>query len=231
MVRCDDDTPNGFASFDLTVNTPLALGSQDGTNIDITYHETQQQAEDGTDAIAVPSNYTNITNPQTIYVRIEDTETGCVDLFDFGDDINNTFTLTVEPLPDIITPSILEVCDDDDNQDPFPQTTFDLTVKESEIVDEAVVPANLEFTYYESQADLDNDNPIADPTSYVNISQPQNIFVKVVDTDTQEQCFDTVIMTISVLPLPSPSETDPDVNLDLKAVMMIMMGLLMSLLI
>ena len=210
LTRCDDDTANGFASFDLTANTTLALGSQNGSDIQITYHETQQQAEDGTDAIAVPSNYTNITNPQIIYVRIENTVTGCVDLFDTIDDPNNTFTLTVEPLPEINTPSILEVCDDDDNQNPFPQTTFDLTNKELEMVGLSVVPGNLEFSYFESQADLNNDNAIDEPTSYENTSQPQSIYIKVVDTATQEQCFDTTVMTISVLPLPSPSETDPD---------------------
>ncbi|MGX1025250.1 choice-of-anchor L domain-containing protein, partial [Psychroflexus sp. MBR-150] len=210
LTRCDDETANGFASFDLTQNTPEALGNQDPTNIQITYHETQQDAEDGINAIAVPSNYTNITNPQIIYVRIENTATGCVDLFDFTDDTNNSFTLTVEPLPAITAPSVLEVCDDDANQNPFPQISFDLTVKEAEIVGQTVVPANLQFTYYESQADLDNDNPITDPTDYTNTSQPQSIFIKVVDTATENQCFDTVIMTISVLPLPSPSETDPD---------------------
>jgi gliding motility-associated-like protein len=208
---CDDDSANGFASFDLTLNDAEALGGQDPTDIVITYHETQLDAEEGTNAIAVPTNYTNITNPQTIYVRLFNTVTGCVDLFDSLDDPNNTFSLSVETLPELFTPSILEVCDDDYSQDPFPQATFDLTVKETEIVGQTVVPSNLSFTYFESQDDLDNNNPIADPTNFVNTAQPQTIFIRVEDTSTQNACFSTVQLTINVLPLPSPSTTDPDV--------------------
>ncbi|NRA42873.1 MAG: T9SS type B sorting domain-containing protein [Pseudomonadales bacterium] len=209
LSRCDDDTPNGFASFDLTINTPEAIGTQNDTQV--TYHETQADAEAGTNAIAVPTNYTNITNPQTIYVRIEDLVTGCVDLFDSIGDPNNTFTLTVEALPVVFTPTALEICDDDYNQDPFPQTVFDLTVKEPEIVGQTVVPANLVFTYFESQDDLDNGVAITDHTAYTNTAQPQTIFIAVQDTDTQNSCTTTVLLTINVLPLPSPSTTDPDV--------------------
>lgn len=211
LTRCDDESPNGFASFDLTLNQDLALGNQNPDDVNITYHETQNDAELGINPIAVPSNYTNITNPQIIYVRIEDLTTGCYDLFDTTDDINNTFTLSVEPLPVVNTPAVLQVCDDDYNFDPFPQTVFDLTSTETEVAGVVAVPANLEYSYYESQEDFDNDNPIADPTAYVNIAQPQSILIKVVDTATENECFDATALTISVLPLPSPSETDPDV--------------------
>jgi gliding motility-associated-like protein len=132
-------------------------------------------------------------------------------LFDSLDDPNNTFSISVETLPELFNPSVLEVCDDDYNQDPFPQATFDLTVKEPEIVGQTVVPSNLSFTYFESQADLDNNNPIADPTNFVNTAQPQTIFIRVEDTTTQNACFSTVQLTINVLPLTSPSTTDPDV--------------------
>ena len=211
LTRCDDSSPNGFASFDLTENTLLALGNQNANNIQITYHETQQFALDGSNPIAVPSNYTNLTNPQTIFVRIENDETGCIDLFDLGDDLNNTFTLTVEALPVVNEPTVLQVCNDDANLDSFPQAIFDLTEKEPEIAGATFAPENLEFTYYQTQADLDNDtNPIPDPTAYENLNQPQDIFVKVVDTSTENLCFDTVLLVIAVLPLPTPSETDLD---------------------
>jgi gliding motility-associated-like protein len=211
LSRCDDESANGFASFDLTLNTPLALGNQDPNDVSVTYHESQSDAEAGINPIAVPSNYTNISNPQTIYVRIEDEVTGCYDLFDTTDDVNNTFTLTVEALPVVNTPTILQVCDDDYNMNPFPQTVFDLTTKAPEITGFSVVPANLGLTYYASQEDFDNDVPIGDPEAFQNTAQPQSIFVRVIDTATENDCFDFTVMTISVLPLPSPSETDPDV--------------------
>jgi gliding motility-associated-like protein len=217
ISRCDDESANGFARFDLTINTENAIGNQNADDVDVTYHETQEFAELGINNIAVPTNYLNQTNPQTIYVRIEDPETGCYDLYNSSNDVNNTFTISVEALPDVNSPTDLEVCDDDNVDDPFPQTVFDLTVKEPEIAGVPFVPENLIFTYYETQADLDNDlNPIPDPTQYTNANQPQDIFIKVIDSSTENQCFDTTVMTINVLPLPSPSETDPDV-LRLKA--------------
>jgi gliding motility-associated-like protein len=209
---CDDEIANGFSSFDLTQNTALILGDQNATEIDITYHESQNDAETGINPIAVPSNYTNLTNPQTIYVRIENEETGCYDLYNSSNDVNNTFTLTVEPLPEANPPTDLQICDDNYDNDPFPQNVFDLTVKEAEIAGVTIVPDNLEFSYFETQSDLDNGiNQIENPSSYTNLSQPQDIFVKVTDTSTENLCFNSTIITISVLPLPSPSETDPDI--------------------
>jgi gliding motility-associated-like protein len=209
---CDDENSNGFASFDLTENSPLILGNQNASDLQLTYHENQNDAESGINPIAVPSNYTNLTNPQTIYVRLEDPETGCYDLYNSSNDVNNTFTLNVEPVPIAIAPTDLQVCNDDYDDSPFPQTVFDLTVKEPEVSGVTIVPNNLEFSYFLTQADLDNDvNPIEDPENYTNLSQPQDIFVKVTDTSTENLCFNSTIITISVLPLPSPSETDQDV--------------------
>ena len=207
LTRCDDDTLNGFASFDLTTNIPLAVNDQ--TDVEVTFHETQSDAQVGINSIAVPSNYINITNPQVIYVRIEDSLSGCYDLFDSTDDPNNTFTLTVEAYPVVNAPTALEVCGDPLTDAPFPQATFNLTDKEPEIIGNPFVPENISFEYFESQADLDNNtNAIQDPTAYTNTVHPQDIFVKVTDTDTAGLCYDTVILVLSVLPEPSPSETD-----------------------
>ena len=48
-----------------------ALGDQNLSDIDVKYHETQQDAELGINPIAVPTHYNNITNPQTIYVSFK----------------------------------------------------------------------------------------------------------------------------------------------------------------
>ncbi|MFD2434767.1 hypothetical protein ACFSO9_15785 [Mesonia maritima] len=79
LYVCDDDTANGLAVFDLTINTPNALGNQDPTDLLVTYHESQADAEAGIDAIVNPGSYTNTSNGQLIYVRLENTETGCID--------------------------------------------------------------------------------------------------------------------------------------------------------
>jgi len=206
LFVCDDDTANGLAVFDLTINTPNALGSQDPTDLLVTYHESQADAAAGIDAIVNPGSYTNTSNGQLIYVRIENTETGCIDTFDFTDD--NSFSLNVEPLPVVNEPSVLQVCDDDYQTTPVSQTIFDLTTKEAEIAGQTPAPDSYEFKYYESIADQDNDNAIADPQNYENTANPQTIYITVVNTRTDNQCEDYTTLTLEVLPLPSPSETD-----------------------
>ena len=43
----------------------------------MTYHENQMDAQDAMNAIGVPTAYSNLSNPQTLYVNITDTTTGC----------------------------------------------------------------------------------------------------------------------------------------------------------
>lgn len=209
LYVCDDDTPNGFATFDLTENTSNILGSQVLNDVEITYHTNQADAEAGINAIAVPTNYTNTSNGQFIYVRIENIATECFDTFDFTDD--NSFQLFVEPLPVVHDPSPLMVCDDDYGKNPVEQVIFDLTVKEGEISGQTVPPSDYEFTYYASEQDFQSGIPILEPTAYQNMDNPQTIYITVVNGDTQNFCEDYTTLTITVLPLPSPSETDQEV--------------------
>jgi gliding motility-associated-like protein len=207
LVICDDDTLNGFAVFDLTQNSANAIGNQDASILNVTYHKTQAQAVAGTNAIAVPSNFTNDTNPQTIYVRLTDIESECIDLFGFTDD--NSFTISVEPYPDLSAPTILDVCNTYSNPDAnFPTGNFDLTSTEEEMTGLSPIPANIVFAYYENQTDLDNqENAIEDPTDYVNATNPpMSIFVEATDTSTQNQCINTIAIIIDVLPVPFPVE-------------------------
>ena len=60
--------------FDLESKTDEITGGD--LNISITYYETQDDADAGTNALTSP--YTNIENPQTIFIRAEDLNTGCV---------------------------------------------------------------------------------------------------------------------------------------------------------
>ena len=66
---CDDTLNDGFAEFDLGLQTATILGSQPASDFTITYHLSFADADTGTAALTSP--YTNISNPQPIYVRIE----------------------------------------------------------------------------------------------------------------------------------------------------------------
>ncbi|HET8737859.1 MAG TPA: T9SS type B sorting domain-containing protein, partial [Pricia sp.] len=209
LYECDDDTPNGLRVFDLTENTLNILGGQSLNDVDITYHTSQADAESGANAIVVPSSYTNTSNGQYIYVRIEHTETGCFDTFDFTDD--NSFQLFVEPLPIVNNPMPLMVCDDDYGKDPVEQAIFDLTVKEGEVTGQAFPPNDYGFAYYANQQDFQDGIRISEPAAYENVENPQTIYITVVNEDTQNRCEDYTTLTIIVQPLPSPSETDQEV--------------------
>ncbi|TYB73838.1 hypothetical protein ES676_08835 [Bizionia saleffrena] len=65
LIGCDDDN-DGFAQFDL--DAAYANCNPNG-EFYITYHETLVDAEIG--AYAITSPYTNMTNPTTLYVRVE----------------------------------------------------------------------------------------------------------------------------------------------------------------
>ncbi|WP_162984992.1 T9SS type B sorting domain-containing protein, partial [Mesonia aquimarina] len=113
-----------------------------------------------------------------------------------------------EQTPVLVQPAPLQLCAQDYDNDPFAQMEFDLTVKEGEIADQDPAPNSYVFTYYASQADLEADQPITDPTAYQNIANPQTVYVEVTNSLTENNCSNVISLTIEVLPLPSPSETD-----------------------
>ncbi len=74
------DTEN--SQFDLTPQTNVITGGN--TCSIVTYHESQADADNSVNTIAQPESYTNTINPQTIYVRIEDANTGSYDTDSFN---------------------------------------------------------------------------------------------------------------------------------------------------
>ena len=73
----DDNVDDQSNEFDLTVHEEMFTGSQQ--NITFTYYANIQDLNDN-NPIANPTAYANVSNPQTVYVQILDTETGCISL-------------------------------------------------------------------------------------------------------------------------------------------------------
>jgi gliding motility-associated-like protein len=108
LSYCDDDDDgddtNGFVqNIDLDSQITEILGPlQDPDDFNVTFHETPTDATNGIGAL--PSPYTNTTaNKQTIYVRVENKDTECV-----NDDF--TFDVIVNPLPEFTVTSPQIVC-------------------------------------------------------------------------------------------------------------------------
>ena len=83
LVMCSDtDTAN----FDLTQNTAVMLGVLNPDDFTITYHISAQDAELAEEPLDSP--YENLNNPQPIYARIVNNETGCYGILDFDLKVN-----------------------------------------------------------------------------------------------------------------------------------------------
>ncbi|AGC78696.1 gliding motility-associated-like protein [Nonlabens dokdonensis] len=65
------------------------------------------------------------------------------------------------------------LCDEDDDG----VENFNLLTRSSLLTD---ADWDINFYFYESQEDLENDNPIVEPGNYSNLSNPQEIFVKLI---------------------------------------------------
>ena len=201
LVVCDDDG-DGFAIFDLTLQEPIIIGGQDPDDYTLTYYTTELDAQDDTNPIANPEAFPNTTNPQTIWVRLQDNLTECPKI--------GSFDIRVEIGPEIFEPTPLTQCDDlgEPNDE---VTLFDLTAKNDEITGGAL---GLTVQYYETQADAEADTNEIDPdTAYQNTSNPQIVWVRVTDVNTL--CVDTTVsLTIRVAANPEPEQPDPIVLCD-----------------
>ncbi len=196
---CDDAVADGFTDFDLEIQTPIIQGGD--TNLIVTYHLDPLDAEAGT-IPSLSSPYTNIINPESIWVRVEDATTTCFGTFEME--------LLVNPLPSPVTPTPLIECDLDN--DDF--IAFDLESKNTEILDGE---PGVIISYHETRPEAENGtNEQSSP--YTNINFPiQTIFARVEFTATG--CFDIVTMDLVVNPTPIiPATINPieicDVNLD-----------------
>lgn len=88
IVKCDDDSVDDqITVFDLTVNEAMFLYNQ--PDVVITYHRNENDVITGENPIANPSAYTNTSNPETIYMRMQRTTTECFTTDQFQIEVTN----------------------------------------------------------------------------------------------------------------------------------------------
>ncbi|TBX71001.1 T9SS type B sorting domain-containing protein [Flavobacterium silvisoli] len=170
LTECDvDGVPNASTAFNLTQNTPLIIGSQ--TDVEVTYYINESDAFLGVNPIANPNSFVNTSNPQTIYVRIENTITECYN--------NGSFTISISGEIGL-SANEFSICDDTTDGSQFNgQTTFNM-----QEVTSIVYPdfgPGITLNYYLSKADAENDiNPL--PQFFYNtVPELQTIFIKIDD--------------------------------------------------
>ncbi|WP_299229192.1 T9SS type B sorting domain-containing protein [uncultured Psychroserpens sp.] len=186
---CDDASANEVETFDLSTKDTEVIASVPTSTYSISYHLTSNDAQNGTNTITNPIQ--NTSNPQPIFVRIEDAINGCLAF--------SQFDLVVNPLPIITNPTDLLVCDDV-NADGF--TTIDLSQKDDEITNGQ---SNLIVTYHNTQNDA-NSGSNAIPQPYVNTNAIEQLFVNIINPQTG--CFVTTTLNIEVLSNPVINTND-----------------------
>ena len=197
LIICDNDF-DGSGVFDLTSINSYILNGQDPSNYNISFHESQAGAENNTNPISSP--YTNSTpDLQSIYTRTTDIDNTCLSI--------SSFNIIVNPLPFLVLPTPLEVCDDGT---PDGLTQLDLSIKDEEI---RGGNSNYSISYYLTQLDADSGtSPLTIP--YTNISNPQTIFVRGQDITTG--CSTTTTLDLGVIQAaaantpPAMKYCDPD---------------------
>lgn len=100
LSTCESgDEIDGFAEFDLDSLIPEIIQTQ--SNVNVTFHSSLNDANIGLNPLVSP--YTNISNPMTVYYRIENTNTKCFDI--------NEVVLTVETTFEVSLPQDLFTCE------------------------------------------------------------------------------------------------------------------------
>lgn len=186
---CDDSSNDEIETFDLSLMNAEILAAVPPANYNLSFHYSLTEAQANSNAINTAIS--NTQNPQTIYVRIEDTNSACL--------AYAPINLVVLPAPTInVTP--LSVCDADN--DGFAE--FDLTTKDSEII---AGQTNMLVSYHFTQADANSgDNPIASP--YTNTSTPsEQLYIRLLNMQTG--CISTSPLMIDINGSPDINTTQP----------------------
>lgn len=183
---CDTDD-DGFTSIELVTFDAYAGNGIPNPSVD--YYLTQADADNNSNIL--PPFYTNTTNPLTLYVRIQNTMTGCY--------ATSSLDIEVLPAPTITQPSDIVICDDD--QDGF--HIVDLDAKVSEIVSDTT---NRTITFHTSQTDADTSSNAITNTQNYN-ADTQTVYCRVENTTTGCYAVQPFEIIVNTLPIFTSIET------------------------
>ncbi|MGB1410036.1 MAG: hypothetical protein ACPG59_00710, partial [Flavobacteriaceae bacterium] len=193
LTQCSADvTIPGI--FDLTVNEPIVIGTQDPANIVVTYYDSLGSL------IAFPGAYTISGVSEVITMRLDNILGNCFNEATFVLTYTQALSGDVEDY---------NLCDLDGNGDePINlSVTFDSQVLDGQPLGDYFI------TYHSSQLDADlSQNAL--PTPYVVNGPSEQIYVRL-ENRQDPSCFDTAEnFTIFLIPPPTPGLIDPFVVCD-----------------
>ncbi|MGG5506546.1 MULTISPECIES: T9SS type B sorting domain-containing protein [unclassified Myroides] len=187
IVLCQGSLPNtGKMIFDLTIRETEILG-RDIDRVSFKYYESEYDAKQDRNAIADPSSYENLGNPQTIWVAVKSFN-GCMSYI--------SLVIRVAPLPNVVTPRPIYKCVQFVNAN---SAEFDLTVRELEIANQSPGYVYQYFETEEGAITVDLNEEILYPRRYP--SSTRTVYVRVT-RDLGDECFVVVPIQLVVNPLP-----------------------------
>jgi gliding motility-associated-like protein len=168
--QCDiNNTGDMMEIFDLTTYASNIINGD--LTLTLHYYPTQTDALNDTNEILLPA--TALVG-QNVWIRVENNR------IDYQGDkcfVLVEQPLTVNPLPTTFTPVVIQNCDDDSDG----QTSFDLTAETAAFYG----TANITITYHTTASDAQfATSPIINPAAYLNLSNPQIIYIRVVNNVT-----------------------------------------------
>ncbi len=171
IVMCDDFSNDEIAEFDLTENDNVILNSVNSGQVN--YYLNQNDADNLQNEITNPEVFTNTSNPQQIFARIVNQNSGsCYEPSSFEISVNSIQVNTLD--------EILENCGS-----PNTSVNFDLTTIEDFIVLNST--QQIEAYYLTAQEASFQTNPIASPEDFEANNDDQELFIRVEDT---QNCYE-----------------------------------------
>ncbi len=183
LYQCDEDgNPDGFTLFNLTeAHEALSGGFPDRIT---RFYPSLADAENDTNEID-GNSYSNVVNPELIYVRVINSLTGCFRISELTLDVTATDS----------TDAILTLCDNDGTEDGF--QTF--TLSDAAVAITANIAETVLLKYYENYEDalLEVDEL---PDAYTNsVPYEQTLFVRV---ENDNACYGISELRLVVYDLP-----------------------------
>lgn len=188
---CDDPSNDGFGFFDLQSNLATIIGNQNSNQYNITYYLNQIDANLHINPL--PINYQNISNPQVIYVRMENNQNAnCF--------VTASFQIGLYKMPTAFQVNNLYTCDNDsDGVEPFDLTQQGLTVLGAQS------SVDFEISYHLSLTEATQDTNSLN-VNFTNTVNPQTIYVRI-ENRQNGRCFSITSFNLEV-------KARPYLNLD-----------------
>jgi gliding motility-associated-like protein len=191
IIICDANNDDTFI-FDFTTQNSDVLGIQDANLFTVKYFTSQVDANN--DENEIIGNFTNTSNPQTIFVRIDNVgNSNCYDTTSFDVEVFDT------PIANPV--NNLEFCDNNlDGDETNGQIEFDLGALIPDILG-TQSDTDFAVTFHNSQSDADsNSNPLTIP--YYNTTPNQETVFARIENISNPDCFDTTSFNLVVNTIP-----------------------------